>query len=189
MGTHIPLPAASTSADAATPEAAEPQVSERAPRSVPARPVSRPSPSAPAPERPLSWSLRVEELAPVRGDQRSYTREPGEPSSARLTMRIDPASTLSHDTFDYSATITARTWGGHDRSSLGTERGTIRASDPISVTAPGTALPVGLYKLVATVEIYPHNHSPKEPALYRQSVSGDLMRVADPPPEPSQVVA
>jgi helix-hairpin-helix protein len=111
MRTHIPLPPASTSADAAGPEAAEPQVSEQTPRSVPAGPVSRPSPSAPAPERPLSWSLSVEELAPVRGDQRSYTRGPGEPSSARLTVRIDPAGTLSHDTFDYSATIEARTWG------------------------------------------------------------------------------
>jgi hypothetical protein len=187
MRTHIPLQAASTSADAAAPEAAEPRVPEQAPESAPAGPAMRPPPTAR--ERPPSWSLTFEELAPVRGDQPSHTQRPNEPSSARLTMRINPLGTPSHDTFDYSAKIAARTLGGHGRAPLGTKEGTIRVSDRISVTVPGTALPVGLYKLVATVEIYPHGHSPKELPLHRQSISGDLMRVADPPPDLTQVVA
>jgi hypothetical protein len=189
MRTHVPLPAASRFPDTLGPEAAQAQVPEQAPESAPAAPASRSSPPAPTPQRPPPWSLSFEELAPVRGDQRNYTRGPSEPNSARLTMRINPADTLSHDTFDFSATIEARTFGRRDRSPLGTTRGTIRVSDPVSVTVTGTALPVGQYQLVATVEIYSPGHSPKEPPLLRGSVSGDLMRVADPPPDPAQAVA
>jgi hypothetical protein len=180
---RIPLPAAETPADAPGPEPAHVQAPDQAPAeeqaSVPARPTSRPS--SPAPERPPSWSLSIEELAPVRDDQRSYARGPGEPNSARLTMRINPARPLSHDSFDYSATIAARTFGGHDRSLLGTTQGTIRVSDPLSVKVTGPALPAGQYHLVATVEIYPAGHSPEDPPLHSQGVSGDLMRVTDAP--------
>jgi hypothetical protein len=95
-------------------------------------------------------------------------------------MRIDPASPLSGDTFDFSVTIAARIFGGRDRSPLGTTQGTIRVSDPLSVEVVGPALPVGHYRLVATVEIYTAGHSPEEPPLHSQGVSGDLMRVADP---------
>jgi hypothetical protein len=189
MRTRIPLPAASTSSVTPRPEAAQAQVPEQTPESIPTGPAGRPSPSAPATERPPSWSLSFEELAPVRDDQRRYTRGPNEPSSARLTMRINPAGTLSHDTFDYSATIAARTFGRRHRSPLGTTKGTIRVSDPISVTVTGTALRVGLYQLVGTVDIYSPGHSPGEPPLHRQSVYGDLMRVANPPPDPAQAVA
>ena len=178
---RIPLLAAETPADAPGPEPAHVQAPDQAPdeeqASAPARPTSRPS--SPAPERPPSWSLSIEELAPIRGDRRSYARGPGEPNSARLTMRINPARPLSHDTFDYSATIAARTFGGHDRSLLGTTQGTMRVSDPLSVKVTGPALPAGQYRLVATVEIYPAGHSPGEPPLHSQGVSGDLMRVAD----------
>jgi len=194
---RLPLTAASAPTDAPGPEPVQSQTPDQARQtpdqetpdqetpdqasaSVPAGPASRPSPSAPAPERPPSWSLSIEELAPVHGDQRSYTRGPSEPNSVRLTMRINPAVTLSNDTFDYSVTIAARTFGGRDRSLLGSANGTIRVSDATSVGVTGPALPVGQYRLVATVEIYPAGHSPQEPPLHRQGVSGDLMRVADP---------
>jgi hypothetical protein len=186
---HVPLPAASAPADASGPEPAHPQAPDQAPASAPAEPTSPPAPSAPARQRPPAWSLSIEELAPVHGDQRRYARGPSEPVSARLTMRINPAGTLSHDTFDYSARITARTFGGRDRSLLGSATGTIRVSEPASVTVTGPALPVGQYGLVATVEIYRAGHSPQEPPLYRQGVSGDLMRVADPPLGSTAVVA
>ena len=78
-------------------------------------------------------------------------------------------------------TIAARTFGGHDRSLLGTTQGTIRVSDPLSVKVTGPALPAGQYHLVATVEIYPAGHSPEDPPLHSQGVSGDLMRVTDAP--------
>jgi Helix-hairpin-helix domain len=183
---RVSLPAAETP-DAPGSEPSHLQTPDQAPASVPARPASRPSPSAP--ERPPSWSLSIEELASIRDGQRSYTRGPGEPNSVRLTMRVDPAGPLSRDTFDYSATIAARTFGGRNRSPLGTAQGTIRISDLLSVEVGGPALPVGQYRLVATVEIYPAGHSPEEPPLHSQGVSGDLMRVADAPPSSAPAVA
>ena len=82
-------------------------------------------------------------------------------------MRIDPAGTPIHDSFDFSATIAARRFGGHDRLPLGTTHGTVRAGDPVSVEVTGPALPADLYRLVATVDIYPADHSPDEPPLYQ----------------------
>jgi len=184
---NVPLPTAETPADAPGPEPAHTQTPDQAPASAPARPTSQPSPSGP--KRPPSLSLSIEELAPVRGDQRSYTRGPGEPNPVRLTMRIDPAGPLSEETFDFSSTIAARTFGGRDRSPLGTTQGTIRVSDPLSVEVAGPALPVGQYRLVATVEIYTAGHSPEEAPLYSQGVSGDLMQVADTPLGPAPAVA
>ena len=192
---RIPLPAEELPADAPAPEAAHPQAPDKAaeqardhapdqapdqaPASVPARPASRPSPTSAG--RPVSWSLSIDELAPVRGDERSYSLGPGEASSARLTMHITPAGPFSHDTFDYSATIAARPFGRRDRSLLGTTQGTIRVGDPLSVKVTGPALPVGQYRLVATVDIYAGGHSAAEPSLYSQGVSGDPVRVADDP--------
>jgi helix-hairpin-helix protein len=184
---RVPLPAAGTPADAPVPESAGTQTTDQAAASVPAEPTSQPPPSRR--ERPPSWSLSIEELAAVRGDQRSYSWGPGEPNSVRLTMRINPAGPLSHDTFDYSATIEARALGGRDRSLLGTSQGTIRISDPLSVKVTGPALPVGQYRLVSIVEIYPAGHSPEEPPLHSQGVSGDLLRVADDPPGSAPAVA
>jgi Helix-hairpin-helix domain len=184
---HIPLPATGTPADAPGPEPGHTQTADQAPARVPARPASRPSPSGP--KRPPSLSLSIEELAPVRGGQHSYTRGPGERNPVRLTMRIDPAGPLSEETFDFSAIIAARTFGGRGRSPLGTTQGTIRVSDPVSVEVVGPALPLGHYRLVATVEIYTAGHSSEEPPLYSQGVSGDLMWVADPAAGSASVVA
>ncbi len=184
---QVPLPAEATPAAAPAPERAHLETPDQAPASVPAGPVGQPS--APAPERPPSWSLSIEELAPIRDGQRSYIREPGDPNSVRLTMRIDPAGALSHNAFDFSATIAARTFGGRDRLPLGTGHGTIRVSDPLSVDVAGPALPVGHYRLVANVDIYPAGHSPEEPPLHSQGVSGDLMLVADTPPGSTSAVA
>ena len=176
---RIPLPAAARPSDKPGPERAETQTPAQPPASAPAMPTGQPSPRA---REPLpSWSLRIEELAPVCGDQRSYTRGPSELNCVRLTMCITPAGELSHDVFDYSVVIAARTFAGRERSAVGTVQGTIRVSDPVSVNVTGPALPAGVYRLVATVEIYAAGHSPEEPPLYSQGVSGDLMRVAGPP--------
>jgi hypothetical protein len=53
--------------------------------------------------------------------------------------------------------------------------------DPVSVEVTGPALPTDLYRLVATVDIYPADHPPDEPSLYQKRASGDFMRVADVP--------
>jgi len=188
---RIPLPAAATPADEPGLEPShtqtdapdlEPAQEQTRDQELPsAGPAQAGQQSASVPDRSPSWSLSIEELAPIRDGQRSYTLSPNEPSSVRLTMRINPIGTPIHDTFDFSATIAARTFGGHDRSPVGTTDGTVRVSDPVSVEVTGPTLPVDLYRLVATVEIYPADHSPGEPPLYRMRASGDLMRVADTP--------
>ncbi len=175
----IPLPSAATPADTPGPEPAQMQTPEQPPASVRSTPTSQPS--APGPERLPSWSLSIEELTPIRDGQRSYIRSPNEPISVRLTMLINPIGTPIHDTLEFSATIAARKFGGHDRSPLGTTHGAIRLSDPVSVEVAGPALPAGLYRLVATVDIYPADHSSEEPALCSQGASGDFMQVADAP--------
>jgi hypothetical protein len=199
---RIPLPAA-THADATDVESAptqkdkpveaqkdepaERQTTDQRPASVEPEPAGQPS--APVPDRLPSLSLSIEELAPIRDGQPSHVRSTNEPSSVRLTMRIDPIGAPIHDTFDFSAAIVARTLAGHDRSPLGTAYGTIRVSNAVSVEVTGPALPLGLYRLVVTVEIYPADHSPEEPPFYRKRASGDLMRVADAPPGSAPAVA
>jgi hypothetical protein len=200
---RIPLPAAATPAGAPGPEPAQAQAGElaqaqagelaQAQADEPAQAQAgdqgpgdaEPAPAGrlPAPARSWlpSWSLSIEELAPIRDGQPSHTLSSGEPRSVRLTMRINPAGVPVHDSFDFSATIAARRFGGHDRLPLGTAHGTVRVGDPVSVEVTGPALPADLYRLVTTVDIYPADHSPDEPSLYQKRASGDLMRVADVP--------
>lgn len=184
---RIPLPAAPTPADAPGVEPADAQTEDQEPADAGPAPASQPS--APVPDRLPSLSVSVKELAPVRDGQRSSILSPNEPSSVRLTMRINPIGTPIHDTFDFSVTIVARRFAGHDRSPLGTAHGAVRASDPVSVEVTGPALPVDLYRLLATVEIYPADHSPEEPPLYRMRASGDLVRVGNTPVRPAAAVA
>ncbi len=192
---RIPLPAAATPTDAPDVEPTETQTDEptqtqardQEPASVEPAPAGQPS--APVPDRLPPLSLSIEELTPIREGQRSHHLSPNEPSSVRLTMRINPIGAPIHDTFDFSATIVARRFAGHDRSPLGATHGTVRVRDPVSVEMTGPALPADLYRLVATVEIYSADHSPEEPPLYRMRASGDLMRVADTPLESAPAVA
>lgn len=184
---RIPLPAAATPADATgvepieaqTDEPTQAEIIDQEPASVEPAPADQVS--TPAPDWLPSWSLSIEEFAPIRDGQPSHTLSPNEPSSVGLTMRINPTGTPIHNTFDFSATVAARRFGGHDRSPLGTTHGTILVSDPVSVEVTGPALPADLYRLVATVDIYPADHSPEERPVYQKRVSGDLMRVVDIP--------
>jgi hypothetical protein len=176
---RIPLPAAAKPADAPGLELAHTETPDQGPASAGPTPMGKLS--DPVPDRLQSWSLSIEELAPIRDGQRSHILNPKEPSSVRLTMRIIPVGTPIHDNFDFSATIIARQFGGHNRSPLGVTHGTVRAPDPVSVVVTGPALPADLYRLVVTVDIYLADHSPEEPPLYHMRASGDLMRVADAP--------
>src|SRR5262249_52624567 len=114
----IPLPAAAAPAgepgvepaqartDALGVEPAQAQAQDQGPASVEPAPAGQ-LPAA-VPDRLPSWSLSIEELAPIHDGQRSYTLSTNEPCSVRLTMRINPIGTPIHNTFDFSATIVAR---------------------------------------------------------------------------------
>jgi hypothetical protein len=192
---RIPLPGAAMPADAPclepaqtqTDEAAKTHTRDQGPATV--EPAATGQPSAPVPDRLPSWSLGIEELSPVRDGKRSRILSPNQPSSVRLTIRINPIGAPIDDTFDFSATIVARRFGGHDRSPLGTVDGTVGASDAVSIEVTGPALSADLYRLVATVDIYPADHSAEEPPLYRKRASGDLMRVTDAPLASAPAVA
>jgi len=187
---QIPLPVVATPADdpgvqpvAQTGEPAQTEMPDQEPVTV--KPALSDQLSAPAPGWLPSWSLRIEELAPIRDGQPSYTLSPDEPISVRLTMRINPTRTPAHGTFDFSATVAARRFGGHGRSLLRTAHGAIRVSDPVTVEVTGPQLPTDLYRLVVNVDIYPALHSREEPPIYHERASGDLMRVIDVPLGPA----
>jgi hypothetical protein len=192
---RIPLPAAVTPAAVPGPERAQAQPGEPAQAQAgdqgpgDAEPAPASQSPAPAPRWLPAWSLSIEELTPIRDGQPSHTLPSGEPRSVRLTMRINPAGPPVHDSFDFSATIAARRFGGHDRFPLGTTHGTVRAGDPVSAEVTGPALSADLYRTVATVDIYPADHSPEEPPLYQKCAYGDLMRVADVPLSSAPAVA
>jgi len=185
---RIPLAMATRAADALDVE--PPSMPSPGTPSVSAQPASanQPSPAVPAEDLPSSF-LAIEEFAPIRDGLRSYVSRADEPNLVRLTWRVNRIDRPLPDAFDFSATIAARKLGGHDRVQLGTSQGIIRVSEPLSVQVAGPPLPAGLYRLVVTVDIYPAGHSPEEPPLYSLGASGDLMQVADVPPESASAVA
>jgi hypothetical protein len=57
-------------------------------------------------------------------------------------------------------------------------QGAIRIDEPLSVELTGRPLPTGLYRLVATVGIYPVGHTPKSRPLSSRRALGELIQVA-----------
>jgi len=184
---RIPLPAAATAEGVPSPEPDREQSPEQAPAGTGPADTGPPPPYAP--EAAPSLYVAIEELDPIREGQRGYRQNPGEPIPVRLVLRLSLVGTSSYDTFDFSAAIAARAFGSHDRLPLGTARGVIRINDPVSVRVDGTALPAGLYRLVATVDIYPAGHSPRQSPLHSHGASGGLIGIADDPPESVASVA
>ena len=50
--------------------------------------------------------------------------------------------------------------------------------EPFSVDLPGPPLPGGLYRLEASLLVYPANHLPDSPPLQGRRASGALIQVA-----------
>ena len=185
---RIPLPPAAETAGPPDLDQAHKQSPDRPPASITSTSLSQPTPIAPPEGLPSSF-LGIDEVTPIRDGQRSHTWRLDEPSSVRLTMRVNPVGTPIPDTFDFTATIAARKLGSHDRCPLGTADGAIRVSHPFSIEVAGQPLPVGLYRLVVTVDIYEAGHSPSDSPLYSQGVSGELMQVTDAPDGSNSAVA
>src|SRR5439155_6271717 len=61
--------------------------------------------------------------------------------------------------------------------------GIVRVDQGISHAAAGPSLASGFYRLVAIVEAYPTGHRSTDAALWRETVSGELLHVAPPPNE------
>jgi hypothetical protein len=177
---RIPLPATTQPVGAPDLEPPDIQAGAEPPASAPSTPTPQPPPVAMREDLPSSF-LDIEELTPIGDGQRSDLRRPDEPNLVRLIMRLNPIGTPIHETFDFSATIAARELGARDRLPVATTHGAIRVSDAHSVEVAGWTLPVGLYRLLVTVDIYPAGHSSEEPPLYSRAESGDLLQVTAAP--------
>jgi hypothetical protein len=151
-----------------------------APPSASQPPAATPSTGLPPP------SVRIEELTPVGDGQPGDLRRPDEPTSVRLTLRAEPTDTPHAATVDFTAEVAARSkLGDNQRWPVGSTHGTIRGDEPVSVELTGPPLPTGLYRLVATVAVYPADHRPEAEPFYRRDASGNLVQVASVPTQPA----
>ena len=131
-------------------------------------PVSLPSPF-----------LRIENLGLTREGQRSHRYAPDEPTSIGFTLHLTQAGTQAA-TFDFTADVTASSELGDDqRQLLGTAQGAVRAGKPLPVELAGPPLPRGLYRLEATVAIYPADHARDSRPLHSRRRTGAFVQVAD----------
>ena len=142
---------------------------------------SRSQPETASPPISLSSSsLRIEELSLIREGQRSHTWAPGEPTSIRFTLRVNRTSPLQAATFDFTTDITASSkLGDNQRWPLGAVQGVMRVDEPLSVKLVGQPLPRGLYRLEATVLIYPIDHTPESQPVHSRRTWGELIQVTD----------
>ena len=123
--------------------------------------------------------LRVENLGLTREGQRSHRYAPDEPTSIGFTLHLTQAGTQAA-TFDFTADVTASSELGDDqRQLLGTAQGAVRAGEPLPVELAGPPLPRGLYRLEATVAIYPADHARDSKPLHSRRKTGAFVQVAD----------
>jgi hypothetical protein len=125
--------------------------------------------------------LRIENLGLTREGQRSHRYAPDEPTSIGFTLHVTQASTRAA-TFDFTADVTASSeLGDNQRQLLGTAQGAVRAGEPLPVELAGPPLPRGLYRLEATVAIYPADHTRDSKPLHSRRRTGAFVQVADVP--------
>jgi hypothetical protein len=184
---HVPLLAPRQPAEAADPQSSAAPTTDQQETAVP----SRSEPAAPSRSEPEtvklpmslpSSSVRIESLGLTREGQRSHRWAPGEPTPIGFTLHVSRASTQQPATFDFTADVTASSeLGDNQRQLLGTTHGAVRVGEPLSVELTGQPLPRGLYRLEATVLIYPADHTRDSQALHSRRRSGALVQVADAP--------
>jgi hypothetical protein len=129
--------------------------------------------------------LRIENLGFTREGQRSHRYAPDEPTSIGFTLHVTQASTLQAAAFDFTADVTASSeLGDNQRQPLGTVQGAVRTGEPLPVELAGPPLPRGLYRLEATVAIYPADHTRDSKPLHSRRRTGAFVQVADVPAQP-----
>lgn len=123
--------------------------------------------------------LRIENLGLTRQGQRSLRYAPDEPTTIGFTLHVTQAGTQAA-TFDFTADVTASSeLGDNQRQLLGTAQGAVRAGEPLPVELAGSPLPRGLYRLEATVAIYPADHARDSKPLHSRRRTGAFVQVAD----------
>ena len=129
--------------------------------------------------------LRIENLGLTRAGQRIHRHAPGEPTAIGFTLHVPGASTRQAAAFDFTADVTASSeLGDSQRQLLGTLHGAVRAGEALPVELAGQPLPRGLYRLEATVAIYPADHAGDSEPLHSRRTTGAFVQVADGPAQP-----
>ena len=77
---------------------------------------------------------------------------------------------------DYTAAIAARRLDGGGETPIARVRGIARGDRGVSHSASGPPLDAGLYRLVASIELRPHDDE-NDSDVWSESVSGDLVQV------------
>ena len=174
---HIPLAVPRQPAEGIyLPSSAEPP----APQPETAIPfASRPETAGPPVSLPAS-SLNIEELGLVGEGQTSHIWACDKPTSIHFAFRVNRTSRRpAAGSLDFTADITARNkLGDNQRWPLGTVQGAVRIDEPFSVELAGPPLPRGLYRLEASLLVYPTNHAPGSQPLQGRQASGALIQVA-----------
>jgi predicted flap endonuclease-1-like 5' DNA nuclease len=129
--------------------------------------------------------LRIENLGLTRAGRRIHRHAPDEPTSIGFTLHVTRASTQQAAAFDFTADVTASSeLGDNQRQLLGTVQGAVRVGEPLPVELAGQPLPRGLYRLEATVAIYPADHTRESKPLHSRRTTGALVQVADASAQP-----
>jgi hypothetical protein len=126
-----------------------------------------------------SSSLRVENLGLTHEGRRSHRLTPGESTSVGFILGVSRTTAPQAAALDFAADITAGSVLGDDqRWPLGTVQGAVRMDEPLSVELTGPPLPRGLYRLEATVRIYPAGQAPESQPLESLRASGAVIQVS-----------
>jgi hypothetical protein len=176
---HVPLMAPRQPAEAADPQSSAAPTTDQQETAAPSRSEQE---TVKLPMSLPSSSVRIENLGLTCEGQRSHRWAPGEPTSIGFTLHVSRASTQQAATLDFTADVTATSeLGDNQRQLLGNTQGAVRVGEPLSVELAGQPLPRGLYRLEATVLIYPADHTRDSQALHSRRRSGALVQVADAP--------
>ena len=135
-------------------------------------------PRAPEAKPPPASPIHLDELGPAEKGTRGTFRHPGQPTAARMTLRVSPIRGVDTGAVDFTADVAARTVGSHDRHPIAATSGTITIGQPVSLELAGPPLPPGMHSLEAVVVVHAQNHKPGEQPLCRHRAMGELVYVA-----------
>ena len=135
---------------------------------------------APAPRRapaPAPPPIHLEGPGPAEEGSRRSFRLDDQPTSVRITLRLDWSDVIDVNALDVVADVAARGVGSGDLHDLGTIMGTVARDQPAILELAGPPLSAGLYSLVAGVSLYRHGYRPGDEPLFRHSARGELVHV------------
>jgi hypothetical protein len=137
-----------------------------------------PAPGLPPASHPAPLLIHLEGPGPDEEGTRRSFRLDDQPTSVRMTLRVDRPDVIDAEALYLVAEVAARGVGSRNRHHLGTIKRTIAFDNPSSLELTGPPLPAGLYSLEAAVSMYQHGYQPGDKPLSRHHGRGELLYVA-----------